>query len=260
MSITIEQLQDMIALLDANPELRRRLLGPSGTESGRGVRRPGKERPMSVESALEALTEAHRRGEERLTRVEAAIEALTEAQRRTELRLDALAEAQGRTEVRLQALIEHLDKLTVTVGNMKGTMLEIRYRERAAAYFGLRLRRLQVVPVQQIEETLESALSDDEVAEVFRLDLLVRGRSRGTPDGEELWLAVEVSAVVDPGDVTRAARRAALLRRAGLNALPVVAVESLTSQTEAALAEHAVALVMDGHISGWDEARARLKV
>jgi hypothetical protein len=242
MSITIKQLQDMIALLDAHPELRRRLLGSSGTEPARGIRRPGQERPMSVESALEALAEAQRHSEERLTRVEAAIEALTEAQRRT--------------EECLQVLIDRVDKLSVTVGDMKGTMLEIRYRERAAAYFGSRLRRLQVVPVQQIEETLEAVLSDEEVAEVYRLDLLVRGRLRGSPDGEELWLAVEVSAVVDPGDVMRAARRAALLRRAGLNALPVVAGDSITSRTETALAEHAVALALDGHISGWDEARA----
>jgi len=89
---------------------------------------------------------------------------------------------------------------------------------------------------------------------VLRLDLLVNGRPRHQPDAPEIWLAVEVSSVVDQGEVDRAARRAGLLRRAGYRAVPAVAGEQMTRGAEEAARSQNVALVQDGQVVFWDEA------
>lgn len=89
---------------------------------------------------------------------------------------------------------------------------------------------------------------------MLRLDLLVNGRPRHQPDAPEIWLAVEVSSVVDQGEVDRAARRAGLLRRAGYRAVPAVAGEQMTRGAEEAARSQNVALVQDGQVVFWDEA------
>jgi hypothetical protein len=77
----------------------------------------------------------------------------------------------------------------------------------------------------------------------------------GNAKGEgELWLAVEVSYIVDQNDVMRAAARAALLRKAGLPAIPVAAGKRLTQGASALATESRVVLVQDGSLVGWDDA------
>ncbi|HWP45722.1 MAG TPA: hypothetical protein VNM22_01050 [Candidatus Limnocylindrales bacterium] len=207
-----------------------------------------------TEERLEALAEAQRRTDERL-------EALTEAQRRTEVRLEALAEAQRRTEERLERLeavvheLVEVQRRTVdTVGDLKGRMLEITYREKAGAYFGLLLKRVQVVMPQTLEEVLEAHLSPEAFKELLLLDLLINGQPRYHPDIPEVWLAVEISAVVDQQDVTRARQRALLLRQAGYRVIPVVAGERTTLGAEDEARFHKVAILQDGRTYLWEEA------
>ena len=89
---------------------------------------------------------------------------------------------------------------------------------------------------------------------MLRLDLLVRGRLRGAADEPEVWLAVEVSAVVNGHDVERASRRARLLRKAGFPAIPVAAGEEITEDAEDLAKIERVALMRDGSILFWEEA------
>ncbi len=156
------------------------------------------------------------------------------------------------------------------MGDLKGWALEGAYREHAAGYFGHWLRRVRVVAPETLEETLETNLAHDELLEVLRLDLLVSGRlrvraeqpalTRSVSDGEskqeapEVWLAVELAAVVDEADIDRAMRRAALLRRAGYRALPVVAGDRLTHDAEVSARVQNVVVMRDGTGSFWDEA------
>ncbi len=202
-----------------------------------------------TDERLAELAAAQARTEERLQRLETTVAQLVEAQRRTDERLAELAAAQARTEERLQRLID-------TVGDMRGTLLEYRYRERAVAYFGPYLRRVRPVPLQELEDTLEQQLSTEELNELFQLDLLVRGRPRYLPEAPEVWLAIEVSAVVDAEDVARARRRAALLSRAGYLAVPVVAGEGATQGAQEEAQTHQVVLLQDGRTLHWDEALA----
>jgi len=232
------------------------------------AQRRTEERVSRLEAVVEELAEAQRRTEERMGRLEAVVEELAEAQRRTEERVsrleavvEELAEAQRRTEERvsrheelLQALLESHRRLVEVVGDLKGRMLELTYRDRATSYFGPLLRRMKVVDPYELEETLRAHLSEGEFRDVLRLDLLVCGQPRVRPEMGELWLAVEISSVVDRGDVKRAEQRATALRRAGYRVVPVVAGERLTQGAEEESRERRVVIVRDGQVHFWEEA------
>ncbi|MCS6863372.1 MAG: hypothetical protein NZT92_23950, partial [Abditibacteriales bacterium] len=209
-----------------------------------------------TEARVDALVEAQRRTEARLEALTARVDALAEAQQRTEARLEALAEEQRRLAEQVRVLTEGLQRLTDTVGGLKGWVLERIYAERAGAYFGRLLRRVRVVEVHTLEDMLETALTPEEFQDLLLLDLLVNGRVRRAPGEPEVWLAVEVSGVVDQSDVERAVRRAGLLRKAGYHAVPVVAGEGATQQGQEAAQAQQVAVVQDGQVVFWERAVA----
>jgi uncharacterized coiled-coil protein SlyX len=201
------------------------------------------DRMARVEAVLEQLVVSHAEANKRLTRVEAALEVAGERLSRVEAAIMELATVQKFHEERLARL--------------QGHFLEAMYRDKCGAHFGPLLRRARVVPTQSIEDDLEAALSAREMDDVCRLDLLIAGQPRRRPDAAEVWLAVEVSATVDRHDVARAIDRSALLRRAGMIALPVVAGEDITRGAEAAAGREQVVVLQDGNVEHWDEALAR---
>jgi hypothetical protein len=136
---------------------------------------------------------------------------------------------------------------------MKGTLLEMDYRAKVGAIFGGRLRKPKVVDAGDMWDLLRGHLDETEIRQVVTSDLIVRGRLLPPQSEGEVWLTVEVSSVVDQSDVTRATERAALLRKAGLLALPVVAGRRLTQGASALAAELRAVLVQDGSLLGWDD-------
>lgn len=219
-----------------------------------------------LEAVVAELAEAQQRTDQRLERLEAVVAELAEAQQRTEQRIVELAEAQQRTERILTGLIQTVEQLALRTKTMQermdaliGDHLERRYRERAHAYFGRALRQVQVVSWIQVEERLEERLSEQEMDDLRSLDLLVHGRPKEASIGDELWLAVEVSKVVDRIDVERALRRAAMLRKAGYPTIPVVAGEEYTVGSDEAARETGVVFVQDGAMRFWDEALGRVR-
>ena len=226
----------------------------------------------ALTSAIETLTEAQQHSEERLSRVETVVEELAQAQQRTELRVEELAQAQQRTELRVEELAQaqqrtetllaeltrsHL-RLEQRVGRNTGILLELTYRDKAYAYFGTLLRKVRVVSLQQIEAQLEEHLSSREFRELLPLDLLVKGKVRDLDPAPEVYLAVEISSVVDVGDVERAERRAALLRQAGVAAIPAVAGDDVTEGGEDSARQANVLLVQNGTKRFWDAALAQV--
>jgi len=244
-----------------------------------------------VREDFDRLVQAQARTEEHLSRLDATVGRLAEAQARTEARLEELAAAQARTEARLEELAaaqarteerltrleatverlaeaqakteEELQKLAATVREVVGTLsavkgrqLELNYREKAGAYFGPLLRRLRVLSPIEIEDELESQLTREEFEDLLALDLLLRGRPRYLTEPVEVWLAVEVSAVVDRYDVDRALRRAKALRRAGLRAIPAVAGDDATVGAKEHAESNKVLMLQDGETYFWDEALA----
>lgn len=184
---------------------------------------------LALPEVVRELAEAQRRTGAQLETLAGWVEALAEAQGRTEARLEALAEAQLRSEAPLEALTQRvyalaeaqqrsearvdalavdIQRLTNTVpwlsdrvGDMRGDLLELRYREYAAGYFGQWVRRAKAVAPVELEETLGKKLKHDEVLDLLRLDLLINGQWRESPETLEVWLATEVASIVDKGDI-----------------------------------------------------------
>jgi len=216
-----------------------------------------------TEQRVEELAVAQARTEQRVeelavaqARTEQRVEELAVAQARTEQRVEELATAQARTEAAIIKLTESQARMQDTLGDLQGRVLEMDYRDKAYAYLGRLLRRVRVVSLQELEEVLESHLSEQEMDELLPLDLLVRGQPRRQTDAPEVWLAVEVSGVVDRNDVARARQRAAALRKAGYLAIPTVAGPQVTQGAEAAAQTEAVLLLQDGRIQFWEQALA----
>lgn len=209
-----------------------------------------------TEQRIEELTEAQRQSDARLTRLEIAVVELAEAQKRTEQRVVELAEAQKRTELAVQVLAERQQVMGDQLGRTIGRQLESYYRDRAHAYFGRVLRKIRVVSLQELEEEFETRLNDREWQEVSLLDLVVRGQATHQPQRPDVLLALEISAVIDRGDVERSLRRAALLRKVGFAVVSGVAGEDITQGAlEAAQKEH-VFVVQNGHKDFWEDALA----
>jgi hypothetical protein len=92
--------------------------------------------------------------------------------------------------------------------------------------------------LDEVEASLESA----EVGDFLRADVL----AQGTVNGEPTYVIGAVSYTADAGGVERAARRAALLRKASLPAVGLVACEAVRPETVAYAREQGVRVWADG--------------
>ncbi|MCS6806960.1 MAG: hypothetical protein NZ823_17685 [Blastocatellia bacterium] len=274
MAFEVQDYKDLVRLIEEHPEwraeLRRLVLTDELLELPVIVRelaeaqRHAEERLSRVEEQIALLTQAQRHAEERLSRVEEQIALLTEAQRRTEERLARveeqmalLAEAQRQMADEIRKMAADQRRISNDVADLKGTVLEWKYRNKATAYFGAVLRRARVVEMQTLEERLEASLTEEEIKDVLRLDLIVQGRLSRQADAPEVYLAVEISSVIDAYDVQRARHRSYLLRKAGFPTIPMVAGEHLTPGAEFETKEHSVPVMQDGKVTYWEEALQR---
>jgi hypothetical protein len=227
MAFTVQEFHDLVALLTQHPEWRAELRRLVLTEE-----------LLALPPIVRDLAEAQQRTEQQIAQ-------LVEAQRRTEQQIAQLVEAQRRTE-------QQIVRLQDDVGELKGIVLEQRYRTHAFAYFSRLLRRMHSVTDDELVALLEEAvargvLSEEGMDEIARADVVVRGQRR---DGSgEVYLVVEVSWGVGPGDVERAVRRAALLSQTGLQTLPVVAGERITAEAAELARAMRAWQVLDGRIT-----------
>jgi hypothetical protein len=132
------------------------------------------------------------------------------------------------------------------IAKLKGFVLELIFDRRAPAVFGRYWRRVKVVPATEICELAESIqpLTPEEEESLYRADAYVMGVRKS--DGREIIGVVEVSWMVDIGDVERAQRRAEVLMQRGLLAVPVVAGGEATQTAEQAAQQGECALLLNG--------------
>jgi len=204
-------------------------------------------RMSRVEIALERLVQAQARTEEWVNQ-------LAQAQARTEEWVNQLAQAQARTEAQIQTLAQRMDWLQDRQAGMMGRLLEMTYHRRVGSLLGPVMRRVKAWVPFELEEELEPRLSPTDYQDLLRTDLLVRGTPREREDISEVWLALEVSSVVDKGDVERAMRRAGHLRRAGYLAVAAVAGEQATEGAKEAAQTAGTLMIFDGSVIFWEEA------
>jgi uncharacterized protein YoxC len=285
MAFTAQDYGDLARLLVEHPEwrleLRRLLLTeelltlPETVQALAEAQQRTEERLEKLEATVESLTEQVRGLTEQVRGLTEQVRGLTEQVHGLTEQVHGLTEqvhglteqvhglteqvhglteqVHGLTE-QVQALVEAQQRTTDIVGGLKGLVLELTYRGKAGAYFGPLLRRLQVVEPHTLEDTLEASLTPGEFRDLLRLDLLLSGLPRRQVDAPAVWLAVEISSVVDQGDVDRAERRAGLLRKAGYHALPAAVGEHMTLGAEEAARSQNVVLLQDGQVLFWEEA------
>ncbi|MGK7874592.1 MAG: hypothetical protein AB4426_15175 [Xenococcaceae cyanobacterium] len=252
MSFQISDFNDLIRLLQEHPEwriqLRDLLLSEDFLALPRIVRELA-EAQKNTEIQLQALIEQTRRNEERLERVERRLDRIDE-------RLDRIDERLDHIDERLDHIDERLDHMDTQIGKLRGKALEQNYRENAHAYFGRLLRKIRLVSQQHLADLLEDHLSAEDFQDALLIDLVVRGRPRDLSPSQEVWLAVEVSTVIDRSDVLRALRRAKLIQQTGTRTLAVVAGEAITTSANDEASHQKVVLLQNGKVKFWDEAIA----
>jgi len=260
MAFTVNDLRDLLEILRTMPEwkeaLRRELLG---------------EEILSLPGLIRELTKAIEENNRRLSRLEQGFEENNRRLSRLEQgfeennrrlsrleqgfeennkRLSHLEQGFEENNKRLSRVERDVEVLKRDVANLKGDSLERKYRERPFVYFRRILRKPRVLTDSELDDLLSQAqadgvLSEAEVEEISRLDVVVRGRR--ITDDSPAYLAVEVSTKIDANDVERAARRATLLGKIpGVVALPVVAGEQIAPKGSEALKQTAVWTVLDG--------------
>ena len=205
----IDSFDDLLGLLERNPEYRIRL------------------RQLILDEEFQQMPAQVRAQFERF-------DALTE-------RMDALTE-------QVRELVSRLDHHDVQLARLIGDEAERRVQRNAPGYFGHLLRRIRVIAPSELADTIDDAidsgsLGDHDRVQLMALDVPIRGLDRRT--GERTYLAVEVSAGIGRHDIERAVSRAGLLERlTGQPARPVVAGYSIAPAYHYMAAEQGVTVTV----------------
>ncbi|GBC93219.1 Chromosome partition protein Smc [bacterium HR15] len=208
------------------------------------------ERQEQFEQWLQRVTERQEQYDARQFQFEQLLQRMTERQEQFEQEMRQFAEQMLQLSERVSRLEEKYDRLVEEVASLKGIVLELKYRDRAASIFGRYLRKVQLASIDDLIDTLEAIkpLSEEELEELLRADAIftaVRATTR-----EPLYLVLEVSYVVDRGDVGRAIQRARVFQERGFKAVPAVGGEQATEGAKAAAERGEVLLALDGVIRG----------
>jgi hypothetical protein len=153
---------------------------------------------------------------------------LAEQQKETSKEVRALAEQQKQTSKEVKELAGIVRTLSIRTDATAGWALEWLVGKHLPAYVGRKIRRCRIIGIMDLVEPLEDdpttcLLTADEIDELRRSDLV----ATGTIDGGSIYLVGEVSYTADNDDVLRAARRAALLQKAGHQAQAFVACDQI---------------------------------
>ena len=229
---TIDEFHDLLRLLREHPdwrdELRRQVLA---------------DEMLNLPKAMQTLAEDMVQLTERVDLLTKNMVQLTE-------RVDQLTAQVVQLTERVDQLAESHVKVSQDVDWLKGSMLELRYKNRAPAYFSKIIRRTHVLSHDEMNDLIDEAesaerISAEDANDLLEADLVVRGRRR--VDGRDVFLVVEVSWGIGVSDVTRAVRRARVLGRTGRTVLPVVAGSWMTPDALAPALDMGVWQVTNGH-------------
>lgn len=235
MAFTVNDFEDLLKIIEAQPEWRSRLRRALFPE-------------IDVPKALQSLAESQ--------------QALLKAQLDTTVALKRLETTTERLAIGQDQLRRELNELKTDVRKLKGKAQEQTYHNKADAIFGRYLRNGRKA-ASQIADALYDSLekgqvSDAEITQVLAADLLWIGEERQTK--LPLILVMEASWLAEVNDVERAATRAAILRRIGLNALAVVGGEEWTDAARAEARREGVVTTTNGSIDpeSWQAARSAI--
>ncbi|HOJ30299.1 MAG TPA: hypothetical protein PL059_14635 [Spirochaetota bacterium] len=121
------------------------------------------------------------------------------------------------------------------VGSLKGDNFERKVKEKAPSYFGKLILKCRLIDTIELANSIDDAIlnkkatiTDDERDDALKIDVVVTGFLRHNKE-KKVFLAAEVSIVVDKTDVERAARRTKIIEKClGIPGIPVVIGEEYT--------------------------------
>lgn len=93
-----------------------------------------------------------------MARLTEQMAALTEVRRHTDQRIGELAEAQRHTDQQIATLVLSVQALTDDMGKAKGKAPEMHYRIYGSPFFGVLLRRPQILSMADLTDLLDTAL------------------------------------------------------------------------------------------------------
>jgi hypothetical protein len=88
-------------------------------------------------------------------------------------------------------------------------------------------------------------VTEGERLEVLKLDFIALGKEHSAPLAEDVLAAVELAARVEATDVQQAERRAAMLTKTGIRAVPVVSGLEIAPSVEREAARLGVVVILD---------------
>ncbi len=136
---------------------------------------------------------------------------------------------------------------------MRRERLHAKYQQRIGSYWGKWSLRIKVVEVNSLED--DERIPEEAYNELLRLGLLAKGKIKYHPDRPDVWLAIEISTMVNIEDVTRVRQRADFLCQAGYPTLAVAwGPECSHAATDLAQQTKVVVMQDGGTLSGWDAA------
>jgi outer membrane murein-binding lipoprotein Lpp len=263
MAFTVREFHDLVEIMETQPvwraEMRRLILTDdilnlpqeirALSETVRDLVEIGKRNEARFAHLETELAAANQRNEARFTRIESDIRELKTdvAVLKTDVAVLKTDVAVLKTDVAVlktdvAGLKTDVAVLKTDVADLKGASLESQVRERPFVYLSRFARRLRLVDDAELGRLVEDALdqgrvSEAEAEDLKLIDVVARGQTR--EPHAELYLAGEVSSVVNQYDLTRAVTRAALLQKAtGVRTLPIVLGkiigDELRTQAEAA--------------------------
>ena len=234
---SITSFDDLLGLLDRNPQYRSRLRQSILDEEFQRL----PEHVTMLTEQTRILGEVTTSLAERMDQLTARVDQLTEQMRHhSDLFKDIILQLKN-VDARLLSLERRVDRLT-------GDEAERRFRARAPSCFGHLLRRIRIVDNSALADRIDDAIESGTFAEADReplllLDVVASGRDVQTR--EERYLAAEVSSGIGETDILRAADRAVLLEKlTGVPVLPVVAGYSIAPRFRSIAAARQVQVVI----------------
>src|SRR6266850_1307517 len=153
MAFTVQEFHDLVALLTQHPEWRaelRRLVLTEELLALPPIVRDLVEAQQRTEQQIAQLVGAQQHTEQQVAQLIPQVAQLTQQVAQLIPQVAQLTEGQLRAE-------RHIVRLQDDVGELKGIVLEQRYRNRAFAYFSRLLRRMHTVTDEELVALLEEA-------------------------------------------------------------------------------------------------------
>jgi hypothetical protein len=249
MAFTVDNLEEFIAILRQHPEWRQRVREEIIGEDMARI----DARFERIEATLDRIAVDMGRVWTKLEDHDHRFDRVDERLEDHDIKLDTLTVKVDELTVKTDALTGKVDQLDSRMGRVEGKLGNLEgsdYERRFNAASRLareytRPHRVHLGDIARLAEARDNdILSDADWQQLASLDYLVRARRGKAADAPEVFIAFEVSKTVDANDVRRAAERAALIRRAGLEADAYAGGQVVTATAEALATELGVTLVI----------------